>query len=276
MSGLQLRFTEKAYLLMEDDLKGVEFNTPVPFYDTTVSCGFPVDSGDPAKIYIMSPEQVLGAYEVYSTVAFGDSMKDLGIMTGDILYIEMVPEYHNNDIVLAEIDGEKTLKTYYMDENGVQWLVPANKKYKAIKLTSKMNIVFKGRLKHHLRRAPQDSMLHILESIEEAKELMKSQGAESEEFKTLVVKPECAGKVVGRLHELSDGKQKPKDVLMPVRAAMEAGALRRPTWAEYGAEFGFKRVSKSSLSDYTDPTKNKFDDDPLFWTMVDEFIRLTR
>lgn len=276
MSGMPIRQRGKSHLLMEADMKGVEFNTPVPFYDTTVSCGFPMDSGDPPKIYIMSPEQVLGPYEVYSTVAFGDSMKDLDIMTGDILYMEMVPEYHNNDIVLAEIDGEKVLKTYYMDENGVQWLVPANKKYKAIRLTSKMKIVFKGRLKFHMRRSPQDSMQHILESIEEAKELLKAQGAESEEFKMLVVKPECAGKVVGRLHELSDGKLKPKDTLMPVRAAMEAGALRRPTWAEYAAEFGFKRVSKSSLSDYTDPMKNKFEDEPQFWEMVDDFIRLIR
>ena len=144
-----------------------------------------------------------------------------------------------------------------------------------MKLNSSMKIVFKGRLVHHIRRAPHDSMEHILESIQEAKELLKAQGAASEEFKTLVVKPECAVKVTSRLHELSDGKQKPRDILMPLRAAMEAGAIRRPTWAEYAAEFGFKRTSKTSLSDYTDPTKNKFADEPQFWAMVDDFRRLT-
>jgi hypothetical protein len=176
--------------------------------------------------------------------------------------------------VVAEIDGEKTLKSYYVDEEGGQWLVPANEKYKAIKLTNRMKIAFKGRLLYHMRRAPQDSTQHIVECIQEAKELMKRQDAASEDFKSLVTKPECADKVVRRLHELSDGKLKPKDMLMPFRAAIEAGAIRRPTWAEYGSEFGFKRTSKTSLSDYTDPMKNKFDDEPQFWAMVDDFRRL--
>ena len=265
-----------AYLLNEADIEGLEFNTPVPFYDTAVPCGNPTDLGDAPRIYIMMPDELVGPYDTYCTRATGNSMKDLDIMAGDTLVMECVPEYRSHDIVLAEIDGEKTLKTYYMDEAGNQWLVPANKKYKSIKLNSSMNIVFKGRMKHHIRRAPQDSLQHILESIEEAKELMKKQGAQSEAFKMLVVKPECADKVVGRLHELSDGKLKPRDILMPFRAAMEAGAIRRPTWAEYGAEFGFKRSSKTSLSDYTDPTKNKFADEPQFWEMVEDFLRLIR
>ena len=276
MQGLQNRQRNNANLLRAADLEGLEFNTPVPFFDTAVPCGVPGDLGDVPKIFIMMPDELVGPYDTYCTRATGDSMADLKIMTGDILVLENVPEYHSHDIVLAEIDGEKTLKTYYVDEEGGQWLVPANKKYKAVKLNSSMNIVFKGRLKHHIRRAPHDSMQHILESIEEAKELMKKRGAESEEFKTLVVKPECADKVVGRLHELSDGKLKPRDILMPFRAAMEAGAIRRPTWAEFGLEFSFKRTSKTSLSDYTDPTKNKFDDEPQFWAMVEEFRRLIR
>lgn len=274
MSGLHIRQTGKASLLSEADLEGMVFDTPVPFYDMGVSCGNPLETGDVPKILMMMPNEIVGHYETYCTRAFGDSMKDLGIMTGDVLIVESVPEYHSGDIVVAEIDDGKTLKTYYVDEEGGQWLVPANKKYKATKLTSSMKIVFKGRLIHHMRRAPQDSTQHIMECIQEAKELLKRQGAESEEFKSLVAKPEYADKVVARLHELSEGKQKPKDILMPLRAAIEAGAIRRPTWAEYGSEFGFKRTSKTSLSDYTDPTRNKFADEQQFWTMVDDFRKL--
>ena len=274
MSGAHIRQTGKASLLNEADMEGMVFNTPVPFYDMCVSCGNPMETGNVPMIMMMMPDEVVGHYETYCTRAFGDSMQDLGIMTGDILIVESVPEYHSGDIVVAEIDDEKTLKTYYVDEEGGQWLVPANKKYKATKLTSSMKIIFKGRLTHHMRRAPQDSTQHIVECIQEAKELMIRQGAESEEFKSLVAKPECADKVVSRLHELSDGKLKPKDMLMPLRAAIEAGAIRRPTWAEYGSEFGFKRTSKTSLSDYTDPTKNKYTDEQQFWTMVDDFRKL--
>lgn len=274
MSGVHIRQTGKTCLLNESDMEGMVFNTPVPFYDMCVSCGNPIGTGNVPMVMMMMPDEVVGIYETYCTRASGDSMQDLGIMTGDVLIVECVPEYHSGDIVVAEIDGEKTLKTYYVDEEGGQWLVPANKKYKAIKLTGSMKIVFRGRLIHHMRRAPKDSTQHIVECIQEAKELQKRRGVESDDFKLLVAKPECADKVVGRLHELSDGKQKPRDILMPLRAAIEAGAIRRPTWAEYGSEFGFKRTSKTSLSDYTDPTKNKYVDEQQFWTLVDIFRNL--
>ena len=40
--------------------------------------------------------------------------------------------------------------------------------------------------------------------------------------------------------------------MMPIRAAMEAGAIRRPTWDEFRAEFGeHKLKAKSSFTLYT-------------------------
>lgn len=46
----------------------------------------------------------------------------------------------------------------------------------------------------------------------------------------------------------------PKDVLMPIRAAMDAGVLRRPSWNEFCSVFGDKVIkSKSSLTTYTGP-----------------------
>ena len=121
-----------AYLLNEADIEGLEFNTPVPFFDTAVPCGVPGDLGDVPKIFIMMPNELVGPYDTYCTRATGDSMADLKIMTGDILVLENVPEYHSHDIVLAEIDGEKTLKTYYVDDEGGQWLVPDKAIKKAV------------------------------------------------------------------------------------------------------------------------------------------------
>jgi hypothetical protein len=274
MSGLHIKKTGKAYLLNESDMEGMVFNTPVPFFDAPVSCGIPKDTGDVPAVWMMMPDDILGANDTYCTRAKGDSMIGANIMTGDLLVMEMVPEYHSHDIVLADIDGERTLKTYYLAENGEQWLIPSNKKYKARRIDGTMNVRFLGKVKAHLRHDPQDTMAHIMESIEEARAQMAVEQAQSEDFKKLVISPACADKVVGRLHELSDGKQKPRDILMPLRAAMEAGAIRRPTWAEYGSEFGFKRTSKTSLSDYTDPTKNKYADEQQFWSLVDIFRSL--
>lgn len=76
---------------------------------------------------------------------------------------------------------------------------------------------------------------------------------------TMVVNASKAAAVITLLRQLMEGKQKPKDVLMPVRAAMDAGAIRRPTWEEFGLEFGAGRVkNKSSFSDYTNPDKEPY------------------
>ena len=271
-----LRYKCMPPLLCEEDLEGMTFNTPVPFYDTTVACGKPKDNGDVSPVMILMPDEVVGPYGTYCTRAEGDSMKDLEIYSGDLLVMEAPPVYESRDIVLAEVDGEKTLKTYYVAENGEQWLVPANKKYHAIKLDGSKPVRFCGRLKQHLRRSPHDPLEHIVESIEQERALMEAGRVQSEDFKTLAFSPECADKVISRLHVLMECKNKPRDVLMPLCAAIEAGAIRRPTWAEFISEFGSKLASKSSLSGYTDPTKDKFGDDPQFLEMVKDFRQMIR
>lgn len=275
MQGYKSQLYGRAHLLTEADMEGMAFNTPVPFYDIGISCGYPKDTGDVPAVFMMMPDEVVGVNDVFCTRAVGNSMIGVEIMPGVLLVIEKVTEYYSHDIVLAEIDGERLLKTYYIDENGDQWLVPANPKFHSIKLDGKKKVYFWGKLKHHLRGAPHQSMQSIIESISEAKTSMKQKCACSEEFKRLVVKPECTDKVIARLHELMDGRTRPKDILMPLRAAMEAGAIRRPTWAEFIMEFGSKRASKASLSDYTDTTKEKYVGEPQFQLMVEEFRQLT-
>ena len=62
--------------------------------------------------------------------------------------------------------------------------------------------------------------------------------------------------VVAKAHEIistligfMEGKVKPKDVVMPIRAAIDAGAIRKPTLNEFTVVFGDWRIkSKSSLT----------------------------
>ncbi len=58
----------------------------------------------------------------------GDSMTDVGILDGDYVVIKKTPEARINDIVLAVIDNEFTLKTYKKDSKGY-YLKPENKTY---------------------------------------------------------------------------------------------------------------------------------------------------
>ncbi|MCH5307485.1 MAG: S24 family peptidase [Prevotella sp.] len=148
----------------------VAFDTLVAYFDMPVACGRPNMTGDVPPVMMMLPSELVGCYDVYCTRAEGDSMEDLGIRAGDLLVMECVPEYRSGDVVVAEIDGEKTLKTYYVDEEGGRWLVPSNRRYRAIRLTQEMSVRFCGRLKEHIRRAPQESTRNIRQAVREARQ----------------------------------------------------------------------------------------------------------
>jgi len=62
----------------------------------------------------------------------GDSMIDAGIHPGDMVLVERGVQPKNNDIVIAQVDGEWTMKYFVRDGGGVR-LEPANRKYKAIR-----------------------------------------------------------------------------------------------------------------------------------------------
>ena len=62
----------------------------------------------------------------------GDSMIDAGIHPGDMVLVEKGRAPRNNDIVVAAVDGEWTMKYFVRDAKGVR-LEPANREYAAIR-----------------------------------------------------------------------------------------------------------------------------------------------
>ena len=69
----------------------------------------------------------------------GDSMTGAGIMEGDLVIVERDREPLNGDIVIAEVDGEWTIK-YLRKEGRNTTLVAANQKYKTIRPKSDLRI----------------------------------------------------------------------------------------------------------------------------------------
>lgn len=61
----------------------------------------------------------------------GDSMIEAGIQEGDLVIVERTLSPKVGDIVIAEVDGEWTIK-YLRKQNGKPYLLPANKKYAPI------------------------------------------------------------------------------------------------------------------------------------------------
>ena len=61
----------------------------------------------------------------------GDSMSEAGILPGDMVIVNKGKTPKNGDIVIAEIDGEWTMK-YFRKKGNKLFLIPANPKYKPI------------------------------------------------------------------------------------------------------------------------------------------------
>ena len=101
-------------------------DTPIPFYDNEVMCGIPNSVGDVVKEVRMLPKELLAMQPEFLVRARGDSMKDAGIMEGDILQVVTDVPPSDGDIVLATLDGDYTVKTYCEDDEGRPWLVPQN------------------------------------------------------------------------------------------------------------------------------------------------------
>lgn len=69
----------------------------------------------------------------------GDSMIDAHIEKGDMVLVEKCNSAKDGDIVIAEVDGEFTMK-YFKKSGSKVWLEPANKNYKPIYPEHSLNI----------------------------------------------------------------------------------------------------------------------------------------
>lgn len=70
----------------------------------------------------------------------GDSMIDAHIEKGDMVLVEKTNTAKDMQIVIAEVDGEFTMK-YFRKEGNKIWLEPANENYKPIYPTQGLNVI---------------------------------------------------------------------------------------------------------------------------------------
>ncbi|MFA5131938.1 MAG: LexA family transcriptional regulator [Candidatus Paceibacterota bacterium] len=99
----------------------------------TVQAGFPTAAEEDIASELMSLDDFLieRKQSTYMLEVRGESMKDAGIMEGDLVLVERGRTAKRGDIVLALVDNEYTLK-YLETEKGKPVLVPANKAFKKI------------------------------------------------------------------------------------------------------------------------------------------------
>ena len=116
---------------------------PLPLFADRVSCGFPNPcstfsdhSIDLNQLCVRSPAST------FFVRASGDSMRDKGILDGDLLIIDRSVSAVDGDIVLAVLDGEFTVKC--LQTKPCPALVPANPAYSTIYLTEEMDFLVWG------------------------------------------------------------------------------------------------------------------------------------
>lgn len=107
----------------------------IPLAESGVHAGFPSPADDFLEgsldlnsLVIRHPEATFFAR------VEGDSMKDEGIVEGDILVVDKSIEPYDGCLAVAFVDGEFTLKRVRKEQDKIL-LVPANPKYKVIEIS---------------------------------------------------------------------------------------------------------------------------------------------
>ena len=96
---------------------------------------------------------------------------------------------------------------------------------------------------------------------------------------SIVVKPCIADSFIELLNGYSEGKTSPKDLMRPVRAAVDAGVITRVSLHVFQEVFPlYKQISKSSYNNYLTPNTlpNCYKDEGAYNEMVEAFKNLLK
>ena len=123
----------------------------VPVIESGISAGFP----SPATDFLDATIDLNKTFIKHPATTFcgrvkGNSMKDAGIHDGDLMIIDKSLEPKNGAIAVCYIDGEFTVKKIKIEADCI-WLVPANEKYKPIKVTKDNEFLIWGIVVHVIK-----------------------------------------------------------------------------------------------------------------------------
>lgn len=117
---------------------------PDPFGTTrvlgTVEAGWPSPAEEELADTMSLDEWLISNREAtFMLKVRGESMREAGIMPGDMVLVERGSQARDGDIVVAEVDGAWTMK-YLKHRNGKAFLLPANSKFRPIIPRDQLNI----------------------------------------------------------------------------------------------------------------------------------------
>ena len=130
--------------ILEKDRKGLlrpvrrDFALPLV---GAIQAGFPTPSEEELRDLVSLDEYLVTKPEAsFLLRVSGDSMTGEGIMPGDLVIVERGREPRAGDVVVAQVDGEWTMKYFTRTKSGAVVLESANPKYPPIRAREELKI----------------------------------------------------------------------------------------------------------------------------------------
>ena len=137
------------------DIYAVEESTlsNIPMFADSVQAGFPSPAEDYMDLDLNLQDHLIqNPSATFCVRAVGESMKDAGIQSGDIMLVDKSLTPKNRSIVLAVIDGEFTVKRVNVSEKEL-YLMPENENFPPIKITEEMDFQVWGVVTYIIHKA---------------------------------------------------------------------------------------------------------------------------
>ena len=123
----------RALSVLIDDDETIDFNHSTEVISSIVSlplvgmvaAGKPITAEENIEEILPLPRQVVGDTASFLLTVRGDSMIEAGIHDGDYVVVREQQDANNGEIVVALIDSEATVKTFYKEKDRIR-LQPAN------------------------------------------------------------------------------------------------------------------------------------------------------
>jgi len=101
-----------------------------------VAAGKPILAEENIETHYRVDPQIFSPRAHYLLKVRGMSMKDAGILDGDLVAVHRTPEVRNRQIIVARLENEVTVKRYKQD-GSVVWLMPENDDFEPMRVDLK-------------------------------------------------------------------------------------------------------------------------------------------
>jgi repressor LexA len=102
-----------------------------------VAAGRPIFSEENVESRLQLDPALFQPRAHYLLKVSGESMKDAGILDGDLVAVHRTTDVRNRQIVVARLDSEVTVKRY-RQEGPIVWLLPENEDFDPIKVDTRL------------------------------------------------------------------------------------------------------------------------------------------